>query len=169
MLPSDLVLITNTLNEGVLCRGNAKWWEQLGATEEEISEVLMGRRDIQIRYIHTSSLMVMFCPMTKRRINPIRLILDYMLLAIDAARRSHAALSYGILLTQVFMRAQLPVDGHKKDDKCPITTQKTFSAMGLKPQGLEKKEKKKKKKEEKKKDPKKTFSAIIIIFFLSTG
>ena len=50
--------------------------------------------------------MVMFCLMTKRRINLIRLILDYMLSAIDAARRSHAALPYGMLLTQLFMRAQ---------------------------------------------------------------
>ena len=84
--------------------------------------------------------------MTKRRINMIRLILDYMLSVIDAARMSHDALSYSMLLTQVFMRAQPPIDGHKKDEKCLTTTKKTFSAIGLKPQGLEKEEKKKKKK-----------------------
>ena len=55
VLPSDLVHITNTPNEGVLCRGNAKWWEQLGATKEEISEVLTGKKDIQVRNIHTFS------------------------------------------------------------------------------------------------------------------
>ena len=57
VLPSELIHITNTHNEGVLCRGGAKWWEQLGATEEEISEVLTGRRDMQVRNIHTSSLL----------------------------------------------------------------------------------------------------------------
>ena len=92
--------------------------------------------------------MVMFCLITKRRINLIRLILDYMLSVIDVARRSHATLSYGMLLTQVFMRAQLLVDGHRKDEKRPTTTKKTFSTMGLKPQGPEKEEKKKKKIEE---------------------
>ena len=111
----------------------------------------MGNTDVITEVNH----MVMFCLMTKRRINLIRLILDYMLLAIDAARRSHAALPYGMLLTQVFMRAQLPVDGHRKDEKCPTTTKKTFSAMDLKTQGPEKEKKKKKKKEEKMKDPNK--------------
>ena len=60
-----------------------------------------------------------------------------------------------MLLTRVFTRAQLPIGGHRKDDKCPVTTMKTFSAMGLKPQGLEKEEKKKKKEEEKKREKKK--------------
>ena len=64
-------------------------------------------------------------------------------------------LPYGMLLTRVFMRAQLPSGGHRKDDKCPATTMKTFSSMGLKPQGLEKEEKKKKKEEEKKREKKK--------------
>ena len=76
---------------------------------------------------------VMFYLMTKRRINLVRLILDYTLSAIDAARRSHATLSYGMLLTHVFMRVQLPIDEHRKDDKCPATTIKIFSAIGLKP------------------------------------
>ena len=67
---------------------------------------------------------------------------------------------YGMLLTRVFMRAQLLVDRHRKDEKHPATTTKTFAAIGLKSQGLEKEEKKKKKEEkkkkkEKKKDPKK--------------
>ena len=62
---------------------------------------------------------------------------------------------YGMLLTCVFARMQLPVDGHRKDEKCPTTTKETFFAMGLKFQGLDTKgEKKKKKKgeEEKKKE-----------------
>ena len=185
VLPSALAYITNTPNEGVLCKGGAKWWEQLGATEEEISEVLTSRRDMQVKDICTSSLlsnvravysivqytvlprmgntdvmtevdhMVMFCLMTKRRINLIRLILDYMLSVIDVARRIHTTLPYGILLIQVFMRPQLLVDGHREDEKHPTTTKKTFSAMGLKPQGPEKEQIKKKKKVEKKKDPKK--------------
>ena len=135
MLPSNLVQITNTPNEGVLYRGGAKWWEQLRATKEEVSKVLTGKRDIHVRSIRTSNLlitirvvyyvvqytmlprigntdvmievdhMVMFCFMTRRRINLVRLILDYMLSAIDEARRSHAAMPYGMLLTHVFTRA----------------------------------------------------------------
>ena len=73
--------------------------------------------------------MVMFCLMTRRRINLIRLILDYTLSTIDDVRRSHATMPYGMLLTRVFTRAQLPIDGPRKDDKCPATTMKTFSAM----------------------------------------
>ena len=57
MLSFDLVHITNTPNEDILYKGSAKWGEQLGATEEEISEVFSGRRDIQVRDIHTSSLL----------------------------------------------------------------------------------------------------------------
>ena len=93
--------------------------------------------------------MVMFCLMTRRRINLVRKILDYMLLAIDEARKSHAATPYDMLLTRVFGKVQLPVDGHKKDEKHLTTTKKTFSAMGLKLEGPSTEgEKKKKKKEE---------------------
>ena len=46
VLPSDLAHITNTQNEGVLCRGGTKWWEQLEVSEEEVSEVLTGRHDM---------------------------------------------------------------------------------------------------------------------------
>ena len=49
--------------------------------------------------------MVMFYLMTRRKINLVRLILDYMLFAIDEERRSHAAMPYGMLLTRVFARA----------------------------------------------------------------
>ena len=58
VLPSDLVSITNTPNEGVICRGGSKWWERVGATEEEVSAVLTGRRDYHVRDIHTSSLLL---------------------------------------------------------------------------------------------------------------
>ena len=163
VLSSDLAHITNTQNEeGILCRGTTRWWEQLEVLEEEVSEVLTGRRDMQVRNIRTASLllnvraiyfivqypvltrmgntnvitemdhMVMFCLMTRRRINLIRLILDYMLIAIDDSRRSYATLPYGMLLTRIFARAQLPIEGHRKDEKCPTTTKKTFSTMELK-------------------------------------
>ena len=58
MLPSELVHITNTPNEGVLCRGGTKWWEQLEAIKEEVSKVLMGKRDIHVRSIRTSNLLI---------------------------------------------------------------------------------------------------------------
>ena len=77
---------------------------------------------------------------------------------MNATRRSHATLPYGIFLTRVFTRAQLPTDGHKLNNKRPITTMKTFSALRLKLQALmkeKKKEKEKKKKQEKEKEEKK--------------
>ena len=49
--------------------------------------------------------MVMFCLMTRRRINLVRLILDYMLLTVNAERRSHAILPYNIFFTRVFIKA----------------------------------------------------------------
>ena len=102
--------------------------------------------------------MVMFCLMTRRRINLIKLILDFILAAVNAERRNHATFPYGMFLTKAFIRAQLPLDGHKAETKRATTIMKTFSALGLKPQGQEKekeKEKKKEKEEEKKKDKKK--------------
>ena len=82
--------------------------------------------------------------------------MDYMLLAIDEARMSHVTMPNGMLLTRVFARAQFPIDGHRKDEKCPATTKKTFSTMGLKLQGPDtEREKKKKKKEEEEKKKKK--------------
>ena len=56
-----------------------------------------------------------------------------------------------MFLTRVFIKAQLPLDGHKAGNKRPITMMKTFSALGLKLQALEK-EKEKEKKDKKKKD-----------------
>ena len=118
-----------------MCRGGIRWREQLEVLEEEVSEVLTSRRDMQVRNIRISSLllnvravysvvqytvlprmgntdvmtevdhMVMFCLMTRRRINLIRLILDYMLTTIDDLRRSHATLPYGMLLIRIFPRA----------------------------------------------------------------
>ena len=58
VLPFDLILITNTPNKGVICRGGSKWWEGVRATREEVSVVLTGRRDYHIRDIHTSSLLL---------------------------------------------------------------------------------------------------------------
>ena len=93
----------------------------------------MGNIDVMTEVDH----MVMFCQMTRRRLNLIRLILDCMLTAINDSRRSHATLPYGMLLTRIFARAQLPVNGHRKDEKHLTTTKKTFSAMGLKFQDLD--------------------------------
>ena len=59
-----------------------------------------------------------------------------------------------MLLTCVFTRAQPPVDGHRKDEKCLATTKRTFFTMGLKLQGHERKGKKKKREEEEKKKKK---------------
>ena len=54
VLPSDIAQITNTPNEGILCRGGAKWWEELGASEEEVAAILTGKRNLHVREIHTS-------------------------------------------------------------------------------------------------------------------
>ena len=69
----------------------------------------------------------------QRRINFMKLITDFMSLAINAERMRHATLTYGMFLTRVFKRAQLPIEGHRADNKCPTTTMKTFSFLGLKP------------------------------------
>ena len=74
------------------------------------------------------------------------LIIDFNIIVVSAERRRHATLPYGMFLTRVFIRAQLPLDGHKTDNKRPITTMKTFSALGLKPQGQEKQKEKESKK-----------------------
>ena len=82
----------------------------------------------------------------------MRLILDFILSAINAERRRHAILPYGIFLTRVFIRAQLLIEGHRAKTKRPTTTMKTFSALGMKPQAPVKE--KEKEKEEKKKEKK---------------
>ena len=93
---------------------------------------------------------VMFCLMTRRRINLVRLILNFILAAVNAERRRHTTLLYDIFLTRVFIKAQLPFDGHRLDNKRFTTMIKTFSALGLKPQAKEKE--KEKEKDKKKKD-----------------
>ena len=95
--------------------------------------------------------MAVLCFMTRRRINLVRLILDFTLAAINTKRRRHATLPDGMFFPKVFIRAQLPLDGHKADNKRPMTTMKTLSAFGLTPEPQEK---------EKKKDKKKKDSAI---------
>ena len=59
---------------------------------------------------------VMFCLMTNRRINLVRLIMDFILAVMNAERRRHATLLYGMFLTR-FIKAQLPLDGHRADNK----------------------------------------------------
>ena len=94
---------------------------------------------------------VMICLMTKRRINLVRLILDFTIAAVNANRRRHAILLYGMFLTKIFIKLQLPLDGHRPDNERPSTTMKTFSALSLKPHAPEK-EKEEKKKDKKKED-----------------
>ena len=57
MLPSNIAQITNMPNECVLCRGGEKWWEDLGAIEEDVPEILTGKRNVHVRDIHTSHLL----------------------------------------------------------------------------------------------------------------
>ena len=59
-----------------------------------------GNKDVMIEVDQ----MVMYCLMTKRRINLVRLILDYILAVVDATRRSHVILPYGMFLTRAFTR-----------------------------------------------------------------
>ena len=61
----------------------------------------MGNTDV----ITEGHQMVMIYLMTRRRINLVRLILDFILSAVDTARRSHAAVPYGMFLIRVFTRA----------------------------------------------------------------
>ena len=60
VLPSDIAQITNTCNDDILCHAREKWWEELGATEEEVAEILIGNRSINVRDIQTSHLLVLF-------------------------------------------------------------------------------------------------------------
>ena len=129
VLPSNIAQITNTPNEDVLCRGSEKQWEDIEVTEEELAEVLTGKRNVHVRDIHTSHLltnvravysvvqntvlpqsgntdvmtkvdqMVMFGLMTRRRINLVRLILDFILSTVNTERRRHATLPYNMFLT----------------------------------------------------------------------
>ena len=46
--------------------------------------------------------MIVFCLMTKRRINLVRLILDFIPAAINTERRKHATLPYSMFHTRVF-------------------------------------------------------------------
>ena len=86
--------------------------------------------------------MVMFYLMSRRKINLVRLILDFILAAINAKKRRLATLSYGIFLTRVFTKAQLPLDRHRADNKRPTTMMKTLSTLGLKPKHKKKKRRK---------------------------
>ena len=129
VLPSNIAQITNTLNDGVLCRAGEKWWEDLGAIVLTKKRNLHGK-DIQMSHLLVSvsavysvvqhimlpqsgnidvmtevDHMVMFYPMTRRRINLVRLILDFILVAVNAKRRKHATLPYGMFLTKVFIKA----------------------------------------------------------------
>ena len=82
----------------------------------------------------------MFYLMAKRRINLVRLILDFIIIAsISAKKKKRASLPYGMFLTKVLNKAQLPLAGERSDDKRPTTTMKTFCAIGLKSKSQDKK------------------------------
>ena len=168
VLPSDIVEITKTQNEGIHYHGGDRWWEELGVLKAEVAKALTGNRGMRVRDTHTSSLlvhiraifsvvqhtvllrsgntdvmskvdhMVMFCLMTKTKINLVRLILYFIIAAIGAKKKKHASLPYSMFLTIVFNKAQFPLVGEKSNNKRPTTTMKTFPALGLKPQALEK-------------------------------
>ena len=135
VLPSNIAQITNTSNEGILCRVRERWWEEFRVIEEQVAIVLTKKCNIEVREIKSSHLltsvrvvysiiqytmllrsgntdvmsevdqMVMFCLMIRRRINLARLILDYILLMVNTERRSYATLPYSMFLTKVFIRA----------------------------------------------------------------
>ena len=49
--------------------------------------------------------MVMFCFMTKKKINLVRLILDFIIATVGAEKKKYASLPYGMFLTKVFNKA----------------------------------------------------------------
>ena len=56
VLPSDIAYITNTPNEGILCRARERWWEELGAFEENVAGVLTRNLNMHVREIKISNL-----------------------------------------------------------------------------------------------------------------
>ena len=88
----------------------------------------------------------MFYLMTKRRINLVRLIFDFIIATIVVEKKKHASLPYGMFLTKVFNKAQLPLAGESSDDKRPTIMIKTFQTMGLKPKAQDKEKEKERKK-----------------------
>ena len=135
VLPLDIAQIINTPDDGIFCRARERWLEEVGASEVEVPGILTGKRSMQVRDIHTFHLltfvrvvysmvqhtvlprsgntdvmttmdhMVMFCLMTKKRINLVRLIMDFILLVVHVKRIRHATLPYDMFLTRVFIRA----------------------------------------------------------------
>ena len=121
--------------------------------------MLIGNKGMRVRDIHTSSLLtpsrvvlsvvqhfvlprsgntdvmsgvnyiVMFCLMTKKGINLVRLILDFIIVAEEAKQKKYASLPYGMFLTRVFIKTQFP-SKCEKVAKRATTTMKTFQALG---------------------------------------
>ena len=56
VLPYDIAQITNTPNEGILCRAGERWWEELGVLDEEVATILTGKWNMQVKDIKTSHL-----------------------------------------------------------------------------------------------------------------
>ena len=161
-----------------MCCVVENWLDELGATKADVAETLMGKGHMRVKNIRTSHLltlvrvaysavqyivlprngnidimsevdqMVMFCLMTRRRINQVRLTLDFIIFTINVERRRYTTLPYGMFLTKVFIKAQLPLDGERCDKQSPTTTMKTFLALGRKPKDKEKERKNKNKKDD---------------------
>ena len=47
----DIAKITNTPNDGILCRGGENWWEELSAIEEDVAETITGKRSMRVKDI----------------------------------------------------------------------------------------------------------------------
>ena len=154
--PSDIAEITNTRSKGIRYHGRDKWWEELNDSKAKVATRLIGNSGTSVRDIHTSSLltpvrailsvvqhsvfstsgnidvmsgvahMVMSYLMTKRRINMVRLMLDFIIAAVEVEKKKHASLPYGMFLTRVFIKARFLLEGERADSKRPITTMKTF-------------------------------------------
>ena len=60
---------------------------------------------------------VIFGLMTSKRINLVKLILDFILSAVNIEKRRHTTLPYGMFLTCIFTRAQLLINGHRANNK----------------------------------------------------
>ena len=103
--------------------------------EEEVTKFFTRKRSMHVKDIHTSHLldpikavysvvqyivlprsgntdvmtevdrMVIFYLMSKKRINQTRLILDFILAAVNAKWRRHTILPYSMFLVKVFIKA----------------------------------------------------------------
>ena len=106
-----------------------------------------GNKDVMIEVDQ----MVMYCLMTKRRINLVRLILDYILAVVDATRRSHVILPYGMFLTRAFTRPNFALKDIRLIVHSPQQPQKRSQPWGWNLKALRRKKKRKRRKKRRRK------------------